>query len=235
MGILSNLKTDSDIQSDGDSLGSRVLESDIYNFIIETNHVTRSASGAMAVNFNFKSQSGKELKQTIYITSGDAKGNLNYYVDKSGNKRYLPGFTVVNDICLVTTGVDISELETEEKVLSVWNPELSKEAPTKCPVIMDLIGKEVSLAVVKVIEPKRVKDGSGTYVDSGETRTINEISKVFRAEDMKTVTEISEESEAIFHTKWLEVNKGKDRIKKSSATAKSPTTTPSTPTKKLFS
>ena len=235
MGILSKLKTDTDIQSDGDSLGSRVLESDIYNFIIETNHVSVAPSGAMAVNFNFKNQSGKELKQTIYITSGNAKGNLNYYVDKSGNKKYLPGFTTVNDLCLVTAGVDISELETEEKVLSVWNPELGKEAPTKCQVIMDLIGKEVALAVVKVIEPKRVKDSSGAYVDSGETRTIYEISKVFRAEDMKTVTEISEESEAIFHTKWLEVNKGKDRIKKSSATAKSPTTTPSTPTKKLFS
>jgi hypothetical protein len=237
MGIFSKLDTSNDIQSDGDSIGTgRILETGLYNCVIEAAYVSIATSGAMAINFNFKTKEQKELRQNVYVTSGDSKGNLNYYVDKSGNKKYLPGFTIVNDICLLSTGQELSELDTEEKVLSIWNPELKKEAPTKCQVIMDLVGKEITLAIIKVIEPKRVKNAAGEYVDTTETRTFNEISKAFRHEDMKTVTEIVEEKEATFHEKWLEVNAGKDRVKaaKNPIAAPGGSTEPAKPTKKLF-
>jgi hypothetical protein len=215
MSVFSNLVIEDDIQDENDSVGGfKRLESDIYNFIIDLAYVDKADSGAMSVNFVFKSPE-HELKQQFYITSGDKKGNLNYFTDKKDQKRYLPGFNSVNHICLLTTGEQLVNMETETKVINIYNPELKKEAPTKREVMMDLLGKEISLGVLRVVQPKRVKDSVGNYTESStETVTINEVDKIFRTADMKTVQEIkAEKEEADFYKAWLEKNKGVDRVK----------------------
>ena len=194
----------SDVKADVDTLGGSKFspwESGVYDAVVELAYVDESKGGAMSINFTFKTQEGKELRQNIFITSGKEKGQLNYYTDKDGNKKYLPGFVTVNDICLLSMGEELSSIETETKVLSIYNYDQKKEVPTKKEVLTDLIGKEITLGVLKVVQDK--------YNKPGETQTINDISKVFRTSDKMTANEIkSEASLAEFYEAWKEKNTG---------------------------
>jgi hypothetical protein len=229
MSLFKGLSTDSSIQADKDVLGGSkfgVWDSGAYDTVIELAYVDESKGGAMSVNFVFKTQEGKELRQSIYVTSGKEKGQLNYYVDKEGNKKYLPGFNQVNDVCLLAAGEALSDMETETKVLSLYNYDQKKEVPTKKEVITDLIGKEITLGVQKIIQDK--------YNKPGETQTINEISKVFRTKDQMTANEIrAEETEATFYGAWKEKNTG-IVINKSGKGGNAAAATPDTPKKSLF-
>jgi len=123
MSLFKNLAVDSSIEADKDVLGGKynVWDSGIYDTVIELAYVDESKGGAMNVNFVFKTQEGKELRQQIYVTSGKEKGATNYYTDRDGNKKYLPGFTQVNDLCLLAIGEALSDIETETKTLSLYN------------------------------------------------------------------------------------------------------------------
>lgn len=241
MSIFGNFKSDAAMEdntptSTGGSLYGP-WESGVYTAVIDMAYVDKSAGGAMNVNFVFKTPEGKELKQTIYVSSGDAKGNLNYYVDKEGNQRYLPGYNTVNSICLLTVGKELADMYTEEKTLAIWDYQAKKEVPQKKHVIMDILGQEVKLGVLQILEPKMAKGDDGKYHPvEGETRTVNDIDKVFRNSDDLCVAEIrAEESEAKEIHRWEDRNAGKtrDKTKARSGGAASKATTEA-PKKSLF-
>jgi len=216
MSILKTLAVSSDMETEVDRSTSslpRVFESGVYDVVIDTAYIDSSASGAISANFVFKAQDGRTLNQTIYITSGEAKGRLPYYI-RDGKKIPLPGFSTANSIALLTVGEEINTLETETKVLSLYDYDAKKNTPQQKEVIMDLLGQEVTLGVLRVIEDKRVKDSSGNYVPSGETRIINEIDKVFRTSDKMTTSEIRKgKTEPEYFGSWSEANTGKTRDK----------------------
>lgn len=221
--MFENLKTDDAVIADKDVIGGNSfgpLETDVYDFTIEVAYVDQSAGGAMNLNLWLKDRQGNSLRQTVYMTSGTAKGGKNTYEVKgkdgkpTGERRYLPGFTVANDLCLLAIGKEIADLTAEEKVLNIFNFDLKKEVPTKKQVLTALTGAEISLGVVKQLENKNAKNDQGAYVPTGEYREVNEIDKVFRTKDDMTVSEITAEStEAVFRAKWLEKNKGVTRNK----------------------
>ena len=234
------LKTDKTIAAAKDTLGggSFVWDTGLYPVVIDSIYMDQSSGGAHNVNLVFKTADGKSLNQTIYITSGTAKGCLNYYMDKQGEKQYLPGFNTVNDLALVTTGKDISELEPEEKLVEVYNVELKKKVPTLKPVFMDMIGQELQIGVTKIKEFKNIKDEStGKWVPGTEIKELNEVTKVF-AEDARTVTEIrAEEPTAIFAPKWSERNNAefiKDKTKGAKSAPAGGAASSAAPTKSLF-
>jgi len=217
MSILKTLAVSKDMETETDRSPTgalpRVFESGVYDMVIDTAYIDSSASGAISVNFIFKAQDGRTLNQTVYITSGEAKGKLPYYV-REGKKIPLPGFNTANSIALLTVGEEITELDTETKVLSLWDYDAKKNTPQQKEVIMDLLGKEVTLGVLRVIEDRNVKNEVGVYVPSGETRVINDIDKVFRTEDKLTTAEIREgKEEPEYYGKWSEANTGKTRDK----------------------
>src|SRR5690606_8884096 len=144
------------------------------------------------------------------------KKGENFFV-KDGKKIPLPGLTIINDLCLIATGEPLSEQETEEKLINLYDFEATKEVPTSAPMITDLVGAEISLAIQKNLEDKKEKDAAGDYAPTGETRETNTISKVFHTETKMTVVEALEGAEeAKFWDAWLEKNKGKvfDRTQK---------------------
>lgn len=217
MSILKTLSVPKDMEQETDRAPSgnlpRVFESGLYDVVIDTAYIDSSASGAISANFIFKAQDGRTLNQTIYITSGEAKGRLPYYV-RDGKQIPLPGFTTANSIALLTVGEDITELDTETKVLSLWDYDAKKNTPQQKEVIMDLLGQEVTLGVLRVIEDKNVKNSAGQYVPSGETRVINDIDKVFRTSDKMTTSEIRKgKTEAEYYSSWGDANTGKTRDK----------------------
>ncbi len=233
MSLFSKLKTDN-LENAEDRVGGgfKVLPTNIYNSKIKLAYAGTSASGAMNITF-ICDIDGREYKETIYITN---KAGENFY--KKNDKKFpIPGFTLMNDICLLVTGNGLSEQDTAEKVVNVYSTDVKKEVPTKVQVLSDLIDEEISLAIQHIVEDKNVKNASGEYVPSGETREINAISKALQTSSKKTVIEITSNNDASFWDKWIEAHKDKVINKAKGAKTASSTAgeeAPTKPTRSLF-
>lgn len=238
------LKSDSSVALDENRVGGyRVLESDIYSASITHAYLTTSKGGAYALNLEAKTSEGTTFKEQLWMTSGTAKGCSPYYTDQQGNKKAIPGFTVANGLGLLTIGKEIGDIETEEKVIKLYDYTQKKEVATPVQMFTDLIGQEIKLGLVKQIVDKNVKNGNGEYVPSGETREQNVINKVFRAKDNFSVVEIvAQADEATYFQTWLDSNKGntQDKSSKDAKPASAPAATPfpaansAAPTTSLF-
>jgi hypothetical protein len=227
MNMLANLKTDDAIATEKDSVGggSFILESGIYNATVSLAYITKSKGGALGLVLNLKTDTDKEIRQTLWMTSGTEKGCKNYY-EKDGEKHYLPGFNHANSLALLTVGKEISELDTEVKVINAYSPEAKAEVPTKVDMIMDLLGKEITVGVIKqTVDKTKKNEATGAYEPTGETRDENEIDKLFRARDRMTTAEIRAQAEKAtfvetWEAKWA--GKTKDKSKGAAGTAGAP-------------
>lgn len=197
--------------------GGYILDSDIYPMTLKMAYVGTAKSGATFISTIFTREgSDTEYREDLYITSGDEKGNLPYYV-KNDKNFPLPGYTIVSDLCLVLGGVPLEETSFEEKTVNVYDMEAKKELPKSVMVPVDIIGKQCLLAIQKSLETKQVKGNNGEYVDSDETRETNNIEKVIDLDSRMTVVEaMANATEPVYHDTWLEKNKGKvyDKTKK---------------------
>ena len=209
--LFDNLKTDKTIEDSGDVImKGGPLDSGLYTMAIELAYIDKSSGGATSVNFTFKGPKGETLRRTEYVTGGNAKGNKNYYEDKKGVKHYLPGFNMVNNLCLLAAAKELSAIEHEEKTIKIYSYDDKKEMPQKKVILTGLRGKEVILGVIKQTVDKKAKTDNKEWKPTGETKFENTISKVFRAKDSKTVTEIKAEvPEALFIKEWEDNYAGK--------------------------
>jgi hypothetical protein len=211
MGLFNNLTSDAHEVETEDRLGGfSVLESGSYDAKIKVAYAGKAASGAQSVTFIFDIN-GRELRETIYITN---KQGQNFYLTKDKKKAPLPGFTTVDHICLVASGAPLSEQTTEDKMVKVYDKDAGAEIPKSLPVLTDLVGKTITLGLLKVLENKTEKDSNGNYVAIAETRESNQIDKVFDTDTKMTVVEAVKELEPTFHTAWVEKNAGQTRDKR---------------------
>jgi len=207
--MLDRLQEDNSIQHETDSLGGfGPLDTGLYDMTINQAYYTESKGGAVALNLHCTGPNKESLKQTLWLTSGTAKGGHNYYMDKKGEKQYLPGFVIANAIALLGAKKKIGELPTEDKTIMLYNgaPDVKKEVPTVVKMVMGLVGKTVTLGIMRqTIDKTKLNDATGQYDPTGDVRDENEIVKVFRASDGKTVAEIIAKSDtAEFKQKWAD-------------------------------
>lgn len=237
-----NLKTSIEVEDDKDVLGGGgfLVESGVYDTVIDMAYLDKSVGGATSFNAVFKTKEGATIKQTIYITN---KKGENTYLEKdrktkelTGKSRYMPGFTIVNAICTLAIGKEISDAadESEIKTIMVFDFKQMKEIPQEKQVLTSLIGQKVTLGIFKQIVDKTADDGNGNWLPTGETKEENEIKKVFRTSDGLTTVEVTAEaSEPSFKKAWEEkntgvtVNKSKGASTGSTAGAPKPTATKS--------
>lgn len=189
---LKNLQESSNVEKDKDSVGgtSFVVESGAEEYEIELAYIGKSQSGATSLTLHLK-RDGAMVRQTLWVTSGDAKGNKTSYTDAKGKEHNLPGFSIANGLCLLTVGKPLAEMDTEEKVVKLYDFDAGKEMPVAVEALTELHGQHVIAGVIKQIVDKTKKnDATGQYEPTGETREENEIDKFFRAKDGLTKTEI---------------------------------------------
>ena len=216
MSLLKNLTTDASIADEKDFIGRGVLDSDLYLSTIKLAYVKQAASGAVALVVHAETADGRKIQEDLWMQSGTAKGGKNYY-EKDGVKSYLPGYLIATSLTLLTLGKEISDVDTETKVVNVYSKEAKGDAPTKVEAVVDLIGQEVILGVIKEVVDKQSKVGE-SYVNTGETREQNVIDKVFRAKDNKTTFEFRNKIEdAGYYEQWKSAWQGKVRNKATNA------------------
>ena len=97
------------------------------------------------------------IKQTEYVTSGDAKGNKKFYV-RDGKNYPLPGYSWGNNLCLLGAGVSIDAIETAIKTVKVYNYDAKAEIPEEKEVLVGLLGKTVLAGIQYQIQNKTAKD-----------------------------------------------------------------------------
>lgn len=213
MSMFGNL-TNTGLEESEDRLGgSFVKDTDVYEGIIKVAYGVESRGGAKGVVLNIMI-GGQEYRETQWVTNKKGE-NFFYNKDDKTKKVPLPGFTTVEDICFVTTEKGLAEQDVEEKAVNIWDSELKKEVPKNVPVLVELTGKKLWLAIVKNKENKTKDDGNGNYLPiPGEFRDTNNIEKVFEHNTRMTVPEArAKKTEGEFIEKWLERNKGQVRDK----------------------
>lgn len=224
MSIFSNL-TNEGLEESQDRLGGySPLDTDIYLATIKMAYGGQSTGGAKSVTVvaDVETPSGtKEYRETVYITK---KSGENFFM-QNDKKVPLPGFTTIDELCLVTTNNPLAAQGHEDKVVNIYDSESQSEKPTSVPMLMDLLGKQVYLAIEQATENKREKQGND-YVPTANTRQTNSIQKVFNHPTKLTVPEARQGiSEPVFFDSWLQKNKGtvRDRTDKNLGSASSGT------------
>lgn len=204
----SGVETEADVIMGG---GFKPLESDIYPMKVTMMYADESKGGATSLTIHAEGAAGK-YRETIYVTSGRAKGGKPYY-EKDGKKHFLPGYNIANAITLLTIGKTIGNAPHEPKTVNIYDYEAKKDLPQTREVYTSVIGQTVLVGIQQIIDDKNVnvadKGEKPDWQATGITYLKNEMKKVFRERDKLTVQEITAKVEtAAFHDKWLDNNKG---------------------------
>ena len=232
--MLENFALDADVDdSSSDSVGGFApFESAVLSMNLVMAYIDYAKSKAASVNLIFKDANDKELRVTEYITSGEAKGCKPHYIHKkTGKKVALPGYSKINDLCLVMTGKTFAEQTAEEKTINIYDYESKSDKPQQRKVIMTLLKQKVKVGVLLVTQDKTEKNDAGVYEPTGETRQVNEADKFFNIDSDLTGAEITAGStEAKFIKTWLKKSDGevKDTSTKVAAKAGAPAAANST-------
>lgn len=207
----------------------RTLDTGVYSGELGMVFVGQAASGARNVTLQVNFDNGKKYSETVYITN---KQGQNTY-EKDGKHYHLPGFQLINNLAVMTTGKGLFELaeEVETRAVKLYDRDAKTEIPQDVPAIIPMIGKRVLLAVQEEEKEKQKKnDATGQYEGTGEYTLVNSIVKCFDPETQQTAVEKEDGAEAVALDVWLKANKGKVKEAKKSATPKNQTTaTPGKP------
>ncbi len=204
--------TSEGLEESTDVLGGRhVFDTNIYNATVKAAYSIESSGGALGIALVLATSEG-DYNETIYVTN---RNKQNFYLNANKKKCPLPGFTLINDLCLIANGKPLSEQDFQEKSLKVWDYDTKDEVVKPVLVAVDLIGAKVAVAITKQLVNKKVKSGN-EYVDSNETVEENRINKLFDLDTHLTVHEAKTKSEAKFYDKWLDKyqNTVADKVKK---------------------
>jgi hypothetical protein len=185
--------------------GERVVavESGIYDVKIVLAYLEQAKSGAWAMKLVLKETpfENMDFNFTVYITSGKAKGMLNYYVDPEGRKRKLPGFALMDSLSQVTVGQSLSDLEPEEKIISIYDFETKGKVDAPRQVYTELLGKEFKAGILKIEDNKKVQIDN-EWKTTAERRTFNELERCFDEKGFTVTERRAQETEATFIHDW---------------------------------
>lgn len=194
--------------------GFTPLASNIYTGTVKLAYAGQSSGGARNITLEIDVGGGKTHRETIYITN---KLGENFFLNKQDptKKVPLPGFTTIDDLCLVATGAPLAEQATEDKVVNIWDNDVKREVPKSVPMLTALLGQSASFAIVNQLVNKSESDGNGGWVTTAAEKNENIIEKVMDTESQKTVGEARNGAEeATYWHSWLAKNENQVRDKR---------------------
>lgn len=210
-----------DVEQEKDVVGGGgAWESNLYPLEIINAYLHTSDEGAQALMLEVKDENGRSQKQSHYVTTktGDC-----FYTDGKDKKHYLPGYLIANALAMLASEgeAEITDLDTEDRIIKVWDSSKGAEVNKKVPVFYDLIGLEFVGGIIKITKPKSSKGADGKYVDDPkETIDVNEMDKVFNTDGFTTLELLNGADEPLFQEKWLARWEGKTKVIKPKDAAK---------------
>lgn len=195
-------------EEDTDVLGGfQTLDSNIYKVKLGLCPLGKSKNGATSVTVSY-THDGREHSEVIYVTN--RAGSTTY--TRNGTTNPLPGWSQINALCHIATGKGLGDQIIEKRTIKQRNRDTGKDENVEVDVLIDLMDKQVVLAILRVHENKSVLQGT-KYVPTNDKRTFNTISTQANPEGI-TYNELKKGvTKPVFIKKWLEVNKGKDMDK----------------------
>jgi hypothetical protein len=205
--VFGNLTT-TGLEESQDRLGGgfRPLESGAYTGKVKLAYAGKAvSSNAQSVTIVL-AHAGGEYRETFWITNKEGK---NFY-ERDGKKNALPGFTIIDDLCVVTTNKGLAQQGAEDKVVNLYDFDQKKEVPTSVPMLIELIGKDVTFGIQKRLVNKQAKNQTtGEYEDTAEEREENVTDKIFHYPSNLTVVEAKKGIQTpTFYGAWIEKNAG---------------------------
>lgn len=187
--------------------GGGVLETGVYPFVIDSAYTTESKKNAVGIVVNLLvGDNNHRFSETFWITTGSDKG-CNPYYEKDGQKSWLPSYVMLDAFTKMVNGKGITDQDTAERSVNIYDYEGKKEVPTKVEVLTDLLKVTGFVAIQKTRSNKQVKGDNG-YVDSPDERFTNNVVKFFN-QDRQTSTEHAAKAAGAFIDAWAEKNNGK--------------------------
>ena len=189
--FLANKKTVSDDRVESDFLGGgfSVPETDIYPFLVKYAYFRQSqTSDAVSVNLSLEIN-GREHHYVLWVTT--AKGDIICKNSKTGKPMNILGYTKINSLTMLLLSKELGDVDTEDKILNLYNFEEGKETPQNVECLIDLHGLRGNVALQKQIVNKEKKNDKGIYVPTGETREVSEIIKFFAEDKLATLSEVT--------------------------------------------
>ncbi|AZO48036.1 hypothetical protein [Mesorhizobium sp. M4B.F.Ca.ET.058.02.1.1] len=211
--LFGGLTTDG-LEETQDRLGGfRIHDSGPYTGTIKAAYAGAAASSkAQSITVILATDDAGEYRETFWITN---KNGENFFT-KDGKKQPLPGFTHVDDMCLVTTNKPLAAQATEEKVMNIYDPDQKKEVPKGVQMLVELLGKKVTFGILKELKNKQAKNSAGVYEDTADSREENVTDKIFHYPSNLTVVEARKQIQTpTFYGAWVEKNKGQTRDRRS--------------------
>lgn len=204
-----NIKT-----TDADVLPTGTVATGVYPAVVKMAYLDASKSGAISVNFEFEltlpGNTTRTYKETVFISNKEK--SFTYKDKKTGEDKPMPGFQMVDTICKVATGKGLAEMGAEPKDIKIYSFEQKEEVVAKREVLMGLLKAELELGIQESMVNKQVKSGD-VYVNSAETRDVNEIRKPFTKDGLTSTEKEAGATEAKFKAEWLKKFGGKKQDK----------------------
>lgn len=205
MGFFDNVQVDNNAQQDEDKIGYSPIESGIYKATIEMANGVVSAGGARGLRLVFKlTVEGKErtLTETFWFTTKEGK---TFSIDKkTGDRRMLGGYNHAQALAVLLCNKDFMQLPMEERLIKI------KDNPEKVPVFVNLLNKQVAIAVLKVKENARAQV-NGEYTNTNEVRYTNSIEKIFDEKGFTHKERKDGTEQPEFAKQWKERWEGKEK------------------------
>jgi len=101
------------------------IKSDVLKVIVDKAYVTTTDNGAKRFDIEFKTENGRTIFATEYVTSGNDKDNKSYYIDKNGKPQPLQGVIRIQKF-FKACGIDMAKAKTEKTMVEMFGSQ--KEA-----------------------------------------------------------------------------------------------------------
>jgi hypothetical protein len=173
-----------------------------YDVIVKKAYMDTSSGGAICFNLVLETEDSKQINITEYISN--TKKEVYYTDKKDGTKKFMPSYTRMKNIDFLLTGKPQQNPKTELKKVKIYDYDAKAELIKDKEVLVEWVGKPLTILCMKKKYWKQVKDSSGAYVNTSETQLKTEVDFFLDAVSRKTHNEISGNKEADIYKIWIE-------------------------------
>lgn len=180
----------------------RTVDTGAYEGIIKMAFVGAAPSGAKFVTLQLKLANGKDYTETVYITNKE--GSVTY--KKDDKEFFLPGYTLINNLAILTTNRGLFDLEgdVETRTVKLYDYDAKADVATDVPAIIPMIGQKVLVAISEEEYAKTKRnDSTGKYDPTGEYGVKNQLVKAYCPETRKSPVELRDNKDATALDNWV--------------------------------